>query len=82
MLRYGSWTVRKIVAKSIESKSEAQPLRRYSISVTGATYDRLRALPETEESMQRFVDALIMSAIDDPLVRLRVLAKCHPVSDR
>jgi hypothetical protein len=52
--------------------------KRYSISVTGATYERLRELPESEASMQRFVDALITSAIDDPLIRARVLAKCHP----
>lgn len=54
------------------------PPKRYSISVTGATYDRIRDLPEASVSMQRFVDDLIMSAIDDPLVRTRVLAKCHP----
>lgn len=52
--------------------------KRYSISVTGATYDRIRDLPEASASMQRFVDDLITTAIDDPLVRVRVLAKCHP----
>lgn len=49
--------------------------QRYAISVSGSTYTRLRkAVMET--SMHKFVDGIIVSALDDPAICARVLARC------
>jgi hypothetical protein len=50
--------------------------KRYSISVTGRTYDRLR-LTVASASLQKFVDGLITSALDDPAILARVVGKCR-----
>jgi hypothetical protein len=48
---------------------------RYSISVTGHTYDRLRSSVGAA-SVAKFVDGILTSAIADPTIRNRVLEKC------
>ena len=52
-------------------------LQRYSISVSSKTYERMRAATEGE-SLARFVDDIMLSALDDPAILSRVLAMCHP----
>lgn len=48
---------------------------RPSISVTGATYDRLREAHPLG-SLAAFVDALVASTLDDPTTSARVIAQC------
>jgi len=64
--------------KDVDLVPTSQKLRpkRYSISVIGPIYDRLRELSEESTSLQKFVDGLIVSALDDPTIRDRVLGKC------
>jgi hypothetical protein len=55
--------------------SDKRRPKRYSMSVSGKTYDRLRAaLPST--SLQKFVDGILASALDDPAILDRVSARC------
>lgn len=62
----------------MEEKTEEKPrYKRYAISVTGAAYDRLSAMPQAFASVSRFVDELIVSALDDPTTCERVLKKCR-----
>lgn len=49
---------------------------RYSISVTGKTYDRLRLA--VGGSLQKFVDEIVRNALDDPTILARVTGKCRP----
>jgi len=49
-------------------------MQRYSISVSGATYDRLRAA--VDGRMATFVDDVVRSALDDPAIRARLLTLC------
>jgi hypothetical protein len=58
-----------------ERSSKSRP-KRYSISVTGETYARLRATVAESTSIQKFVDDLITSALDDALVAARVVGQC------
>jgi hypothetical protein len=50
--------------------------RRPSISVTGKIYDRLRT-SVTQTSLSKFVENVVLSALDDPTIRDRVLDKCR-----
>jgi hypothetical protein len=52
-----------------------QKPKRYSISVTGQTYARLRSSVEST-SLQKFVDGILTSALDDPTILERVTGKC------
>jgi hypothetical protein len=52
---------------------------RYSISVSARTYDLLRA--EVDGSLAGFVDDIMTSALDDPAILARVMAKCHSRKD-
>lgn len=58
--------------------TKKQKPKRYSISVTARTYDRLRAsmVPTEHASLQKFVDSIIASALNDPMILERVAAKC------
>ena len=49
--------------------------QRYAISVSGNSYARLR-MAVTATSMHKFVDGIIVSALDDPAICARVLARC------
>lgn len=49
---------------------------RYSISVSGKTYDRLRAVV-TQGSLASFINDIMGSALDDPAISARVLAMCR-----
>jgi hypothetical protein len=51
--------------------------KRYSISVTGQTYAQLRSVV-TAASVQKFVDSLLVSALDDPETMGRLLRRCRP----
>jgi len=48
---------------------------RYSISVSGRTYDRLRVVVPRGR-VARFVDDLVTSALDDPKITNRLVDKC------
>jgi len=50
--------------------------KRRSISVSGNTYDRLRSSVGEGESIQKFVDAIVAGALDDPKILDRVATKC------
>jgi hypothetical protein len=54
----------------------SQRPKRYSISVSGPTYARLRASMKEPASLPKFVNGIIVSALDDSTIRERVLAKC------
>ena len=48
---------------------------RYSISVSGTTYDRLRgAVPQG--GIAGFVEGILSSALSDPIIAARLLEKC------
>ena len=50
--------------------------KRYSISLSGKTYDRLRGTV-TSPSLQKFVDAIMASALDDPTAMKHLVEKCQ-----
>ena len=50
--------------------------QRYSISVSSRTYDRLRMA--VTGSLAAFVDDIVVTALDDPAILARVVAKCRP----
>jgi hypothetical protein len=52
--------------------------KRYSISVSGSVYDRLSASMGASASVQKFVDGIVVSALDDATIQARVLSKCRP----
>lgn len=59
--------------------SAAKPrAKRFSISVSGPVYDRLSASMGASASVQKFVDGIVVSALDDATIRDRVLKKCRP----
>jgi hypothetical protein len=48
---------------------------RYSISVSGTIYDRLRgAVPQG--GIAGFIDGIVSSALADPIITARLLEKC------
>lgn len=49
---------------------------RYSISVSGKTYDRLRAAVP-HGGVASFVDELVMNVLDDPAALARLVAQCR-----
>lgn len=51
-------------------------MQRYSISVSGGTYDRMRTV--VTGSLATFVDNIVTTALDDPMIQARVVARCHP----
>jgi hypothetical protein len=57
-------------------RPKTKKLNRYSISVTGQTYDRLRATVKSA-SLQKFVNGILVSALDDPTIAARVTEKCR-----
>jgi hypothetical protein len=52
--------------------------RRYSISVTGCIYDRLRT-QVTSGSVASFVDEIVEMALDDSTISNRIVAACRQV---
>lgn len=50
--------------------------RKYSISVKGPTYDRLRSVVMAT-SVQKFVDGLVIETLDDPAAAARLAARCR-----
>lgn len=55
---------------------ESNQGKRRSISVSGRTYDRLRSSVGEGASIQKFVDAIVAGALDDPKILDRIVAKC------
>lgn len=64
-----SWS--KKLANMSDKKTQ-----RYSISVSSRTYDRLRTV--VTGSLAGFVDDIVATAIDDPAILARVVARCRP----
>jgi hypothetical protein len=50
---------------------------RYSISVSGKIYDRLRAVVP-RGGMASLVDEIVEAALDDPETLARIVARCRP----
>ena len=50
--------------------------QRYSISVSSRTYDRLRTA--VTGSLPAFVNDIVRTALDDPAILARVVARCRP----
>lgn len=55
--------------------------KRYAISVTGSTYDRLRSVVGTA-SLQKFVDRIVAGALDDPKIAARVIESLRTTAAR
>ena len=55
--------------------SEPKKMSRYSISVSGETYERLRTA--VQGSMAAFVDDIVLGALDDPSMLARLLPRCR-----
>jgi hypothetical protein len=53
--------------------------QRYSISVSARTYDRLRT--KVNGSLAGFVDGVMETALDDPAILARLVAKCRSRKD-
>lgn len=49
---------------------------RYSISVSGEIYDRLRSVV-VQGSVAAFVDDIVLGALDDPAITARLVAQCQ-----
>lgn len=54
-------------------------MQRYSISVSSRTYDRLRTV--VPGSLATFVDDIVTTALNDPAILARVVARCRPRKD-
>jgi hypothetical protein len=62
------------------TKMYRAPRPRYSISVSGVIYDRLRISVYsrvTGESLAAFIDDVVTSALDDPAIAARIVASCR-----
>lgn len=66
---------------AMETTATQRP-KRYSISVTAPIYEQLLEMSEESTSLQRFVDGLIVGALDDPKIAARVLGKCRSAEAR
>lgn len=51
--------------------------KRYSISVTGKTYDRLREAVPASTNICKLVDELMASALDDPALLESLVDRCQ-----
>lgn len=50
-------------------------MQRYSISVSGETYDRARMA--VQGSLSAFVDDIVLTALNDPSILARLVPKCR-----
>ncbi|HSX22346.1 MAG TPA: hypothetical protein VLE97_06175 [Gaiellaceae bacterium] len=50
-------------------------MNRYSISVSGPIYDRLRT--SVDGSMASFVDGIVLGALNDPAILARLVSRCR-----
>ncbi len=50
--------------------------KRYSISVTGKTYERLREVVPASTNVCKLVDGLMASALADPAILASLLDRC------
>lgn len=64
-----------------QDKPRKYSAKRYTISVSGKIYQHLHLVVE-DSSIQKFVDGLIRSALDDQPTRDRILARCTPKKSR
>ena len=55
----------------------AKKTQRYSISVSSRTYDRLRTAVTGSLSLATFVNDIVVTALDDPTILSRVVARCR-----
>jgi hypothetical protein len=65
------------MAKSKRTKTKGT---RYAISVSGETYDRLRAAVP-HGGMASFVDEAVATALDDPATTARLVVQCRRGED-
>lgn len=61
--------------KGKRQKTSRPKSPRYSISISGKTYGRLRGA--VDGSLAFFVDDILMAALDDPTISARLLAACQ-----
>lgn len=61
--------------KKTRQRAPRPKLPRYSISISGKTYDRLRGA--VTESVATFVDDILTTALDDSTISARLLAACR-----
>jgi hypothetical protein len=59
-----------------KTKSKKPKIRKYSISVTGTTYARIRAAVPRGD-MASFVDDVLVAALDDPAIAAGVVTQCR-----
>jgi hypothetical protein len=62
--------------KEIVKELPRRKANRYSISVSGGTYDRLRGTVPYG-GVSGFVDDILMAALDDPAILARLVGKCR-----
>jgi hypothetical protein len=67
---------KEIGEMSEKQKTEKKKLNRYSISVSGKIYDRLRA-QVISGSLASYVDEIVEIALDDPAILVRLVAACR-----
>jgi hypothetical protein len=60
--------------QEIKQEGQKKKTPRYAVSVSARTYDRLRAT--VRGSLAGFVEAVVTSALDNPAILSRLLAKC------
>jgi hypothetical protein len=65
-----------VMSEKLEKQKTAKKLHRYSVSVSGKTYDRLR-VTVTSGSLASFVDEIIASALDEPTILARIVVQCR-----
>lgn len=63
-----------------DPKQMKRSKNRYSISVSGATYDRLRSVTPRGR-LAGFVDGVVASALDDPKILERLTDSCQYEQD-
>lgn len=71
-----SLDISQVVNKEIVKAMAKRSCNRYSISVSGVVYDRLRsAIPRGNVTV--FVEDAVASALDDPAIRARLVDQCR-----
>jgi hypothetical protein len=61
--------------QDVKQEVKKKKTQRYAISVSARTYDRLRST--VRGSLAGFVDEIVTSALADPAILARLLARCH-----
>jgi len=61
---------------NVPAKTKLTPVNRPSISVSGRTYDRLRAA-RPSGGLAAYVEAIVTAALNDPAIAARVVDECR-----